>query len=128
MKNQLLLLIFSFGMLTGSLQGQDFIGLFKSGVYEELKSHLKDQVKLEIDRDKKVVSRNEAIKAVKNKMEEFKAIEWEAMHNGSSSTSGSKYLIAKVYNERKEGLRFFLHLENINGVQKISAIRIRKLL
>lgn len=128
MKKQILILTLFLGFGTTQLAAQNFIKLLKTGEYAELSEHFSETVKVELDRDKKRVSKERAIKMLQTRMEKFQPVKWETMHKGSSEDKNSGYLIAKVYNANNKGLRVFIHLEEGRSSKRISGIRIRRLL
>jgi len=123
----ILLAIFSVSTF-GELTAQDYVQLLKTQQYDKLETYLSPQVKVEINRDDKVLSRDRAIARLKEKLETFNIVKWEKMHNGTSNTEDSGYLIVKAFDKENNGLRIFFYLEEKNGQKNISAIRVRKLL
>lgn len=128
MKKQILFLALFLSIGISQLSAQNFVNLLKSGEYEELATYFSNTVKIEFNRDKKVLPKAKALKLLKSRMEEFQPVSWEKMHKGSSGDKNSGYVIAKTFNADNEGLRIFIHLEDGNNKKTISGIRIRKLL
>ena len=125
MKNLLCILFLLLGL---NLSGQDFVSLIQSNAFNKLEKHLNNSVNIEIKRKKSTVSKAQAIKMLRRHLDDFGPTEWEVMHKGSNEESDDRYVIANIYNEEKKGIRMFLHVENMDGQKKVSAIRIRKLL
>jgi len=125
-----LIISFIFFLCLGSinLSAQDFVKILEAGNYTELVQHFNSKVKMELNRDKKVVSKSKAIDMLENEMTSFNPTRWESMHQGSSDDDKASYLITKVYNQAGDGLRIFIHLEKGQNKKTISGIRIRKLL
>lgn len=129
MKNLFTLLITSFLLsYSGNLKAQDFIALLEKADYKTLSVHMDDEVNVEINRDRQTLNRGDAIAKVRSKLKRFSPVKWEAMHQGKADNKEDNYLITKVYNSKDEGLRIFIHIEEIDGQKKICSIRFRKLL
>lgn len=129
MKNLYILLSFVFiTPCINSLDAQDFMEMLKEGQYEELVKHFDHEVTVEFKRDRQTMSKQKAIEDIKARLNKFGPISWETMHKGKSDSTEDNYIIAKVYNNKKEGLRIFLHIEEISGSKKICSIRFRPLL
>lgn len=117
-------------ILTLSVTGysQDFIQLLENGDYENLSHHLDTEINIEFNRNKETLSKSKAIELLSSKMSDFKPVKWEKMHRGNSSDKEDDYIITKIYNSNNEGLRLFIHIEEISGEKKICSMRFRKLL
>ena len=129
MRNLFTLLIFStLSFITINTSAQNLTGLLKSGDYETLATHFDHEVNIEFKRDRETLSRTQAIKKIKNKMRAFRPVKWEDMHKGKADNTEDNYFIVKVYNAKNEGLRIFIHVEEIGGVKKVCSVRFRSLL
>lgn len=111
-----------------NMLAQDFIGLLEASDYKTLSYHMDHEVNVEFNRERQTLSRKDAVVSVKNKLKKFGPVKWEALHKGKADNREDNYLITKVYNSNNEGLRIFIHIEEIDGQKKICSIRFRKLL
>lgn len=107
---------------------QNFTGLLKSGNYAALSTHFDHEVNIEFKRDRETLSRRNAIAKIEKRMAEFGPVKWEDMHKGNADNSEDNYFIIKAYNAKNEGLRIFMHVEEIDGEKKICSVRFRRLL
>lgn len=123
-----LLLLFVLSLSPLFVKGQDFISIFKSGSYSALSGRMLDMVDIEINRDKKTVSKSVAVNMIKNRLDQFKPVEWEMMHKGESEEKSSKYVILKATNANGEGLRVFIHIVEEGGNKIVSRISFKKVL
>jgi len=129
MRNLPTLLIISILSFTAiNISAQNFTGMLKSGSYTKLEKHFDHEVNVEFKRDRETLNREDAIKKIKNKLDAFGPVKWEDMHNGKTDNTGDNYFIVKVYNAKKEGLRIFMHVEEIDGEKKVCSVRFRRLL
>ncbi len=129
MKN--LIRIFCIAILTllgGEINGQEYFEYFKNQDFSIIAKHLDDQVNIQVNRDKRIVTKQTAIEILRNNISSFNPISWELMHEGSSEGKKGNYFIAKMYNTSEEGMRLFVHLDGQGKGQKIISIRLRKLL
>jgi len=110
------------------LSAQDYITIFRTGSYGQLSAHLADNLDLEIKRDKSTVSKAEAIRLIRQRLNQFNPTEWETIHSGESEEKGANYFILKATNASGEGIRIFLHVKRIDGRQKVVSIRFRRAL
>lgn len=129
MRNLFTLLIFSaLSIFSINTSAQSFTGLLKSGEYAELAKHFDHEVNIEFKRDRETLSRGSAIKKIENRLTKFGPVKWEDMHKGKANNTEDNYYIVKAYNAKNEGLRIFMHVEEIDGEKKICSVRFRRLL
>lgn len=129
MKNLYILLSFIFLMpISSTLHAQDFMDLLKNSDYKTLATHFDHEVNIEFKRDRQTLSKQNAIVEIEKRMTNFAPTSWEIMHKGKSDSTEENYVIAKIYNNKNEGLRIFMHIEVIDGTKKICSIRFRPLL
>ena len=128
MKKLILSLTLFASLALTQLNAQDYVKLLKTGQYQELAQYFSSQVKIEVDRNKKVLSRDKAVDMLQSKLESSGIVKWETMHKGSSEEENANYLIVKAHSSDQKGLRIFFQLDGGNGNKQISAIRVRPLL
>ncbi len=115
-------------LFTLGIQAQDYLETFKSGSLSRLEYHLADNVDIELKRNKRSLSKTDAIAAIRKRLKEFGAVEWELMHKGASEGNSSNYIILKATKENGDALRISLRTKQIDGVKKVTSIRFRRAL
>lgn len=119
--------MFSFLYATKA-SGQNFKQLFSSQDYELILSYTNPVVKFEINREKKKHKASVAINKVKEAIDKLGSVQWERVHKGMSDSRDANYVILKATNNKGDGIRIFISLENKGDEKRITSFRIRKLL
>lgn len=108
--------------------GQDFVKYLEDADFQGFSKHLNESVVLQFNREKETVSKAKATELIRQRINRFNPVKWELMHRGVSEQKQGRYVIAKMYNDKEEGMRLFIYLEGKEGNKKISSLRFRKLL
>ena len=129
MKNIFTILIFCFSFLSvGSIAAQTHFDNLKNRNYTAIANKMAPKVNVQINRKKKLVSKEKAIQMLRTRLEEFNPIEWKLLHRGESEAENGRYMIAALTNEAGEGIRLFIQVEKSTNGPQISSVRIRKAL
>ncbi len=125
MKNYIVTTLLALGISFSSASAQSYLKLFENLDYAGLEASLINDASLKINRGDKIMGKTKVMTALKSELNAFAPTRLETKHKGSSAESDSDYLIATIYNAKKEAMRIFVHLENSDSGRKICDIKFR---
>ena len=125
MKNYIVTTLLAFGISLSAVSGQSYLKLFKNLDYAGIEASLTNEVSLKINRGDKIIGKSKVMAALKSELNAFAPTSLESKHKGSSAKPDNDYLIATIYNSKKEAMRIFVHLENSGSGRKICDIKFR---
>lgn len=125
MKSYIVTTLLALGISISSVSGQSYLKLFKNLDFASIEASLTNDASLKINRGDKIAGKSKVMAALKSELNAFAPTSLETKHKGSSAESDSDYLIATIYNAKKEAMRIFVHLENSDSGRKICDIKFR---
>lgn len=120
-----ILIFTSFG--SGALTAQDYLELIKTQEYDQVSKYLSQDINLKINRNKRVKGRKSSIAAIRKFLADFNPVRVESSHKGAKVRGDSNYIVGKLYNDKNEGIRVFINLENGQNGKVICDLKFKSL-